>query len=643
MHAPFLLIGAKLRQSFFSFSSFGAIMRKRIITTSMQALIFIEAHGKIPAWSRIVSALGIDATIIATAGHMCRFPDSLYPLGIRISKGQAIDVARTPRKNIDRKIRQALQNRSIDTEILIATDDDPEGDVIALDVMRVIVDVDPVMIDNCLRIRPGAITRDGVELALKRSRAEGGGIDSLVSRAVAGRTRALTDRWMGAAFSRIARTGCGRVRAGILGSAMCWSKSPDLVRSLPETGEITLQARSNSGGLPFTAHVSMRGSIPPALASVAQRYAKRLIPAHVSQMKSIGAAVAPRFKNIAPFNTGDALAYAARFHNVGPKAAMAGLQSAYMKGRISYPRTDNRTISTGSAAQVVQAARVCGMRDVDMQYAAAHAHMEVSGGVTAHEGIYPTPRMTKEDMDNFRGLVLKPIKVIDPDDEDEVEDLMVTLIARRSFEALREGALEPGVFHAREDSDLTDDERAALEDLEWVRAAGQSVPWSRGQITGMRIWPMSSVVIDGMMIEEIGRPSTWASHAHLVSNSGQLVIPEPGSLPEPSMEGRRILKSLPRGIWSPATCRMIEMSMSDTADGEDIGAEITQRMRSRVDTWFSGISPEVRSALVDMLKSEADSGGKSLSKAEASIKSAEIDPDLENPAEDASAELEMDI
>lgn len=609
----------------------------------MKSLILIEAHGKIPTWKRISSAIGLEASIAATAGHLYRYPDQLYPLGIKITRGQAIDVSRKSRPDIEGRIQKHLRSVLPEDEIIIATDDDPEGDVIALDIVRTIFDTDPDLIGNCLRIRPGAITREGVERSISDARNNGGGIDDLVSRAVSGRTRALTDRWMGATFSRMSNAGCGRVRAGILGSALCWSKSPDIVRGLPETGEITLQSRSSSGGLPFTAQISLSGSLHPILTSVAQRYAGRLIPGHVSPMKSLSAAVAPRFRDIKPFNTGDALTYAARFHDIRPRVAMAGLQSAYMNGRISYPRTDNRTITESSAIGVVQAARVCGLRDVDISHAAKHSHIHSDKGITLHEGIFPTPRMTKEEFDRFRELIVKPLKKTDPHDRDEVEDLMVTLVSRRAFEALREGAIAPGVFHARTDSDLTPDEIEALSDLEWTRAEGQNVPWSRAQITGLRIWPMSSVIIDGMMIEEIGRPSTLASHADLVEASGQLQIPEPGALPEPSMNGRRILKSLPRGIWFPAACRMIEEAMHNSAPGEGENEEITQRMRRRVDVWFSKINPEVRTALIDILKNEADSGGQAPSKAASVITGSEIDPDMDFSEDVSSGETSFDV
>ena len=625
----------------------------------MQVLIIMEAFGKIRTWSRIARDLDLQADIVVTAGHLCQFPNTLMPLGIRISKGQAIDLARVARSDIDLRLRTALRSCRSGTQIWIATDNDPEGDVIALDIMRVIVDVNRNLVGSCLRLRPCAITRSGVERALKTARATGGGMDDIVSRAVSGRTRGLTDRWMGATFSRMTKAGCGRVRAGILGMALCWarinSSSADtpipeknrIVRDLPETGEITFQARSSAGGLPFNAHISISGQVPATLAAVARRYSGRLIPGHVAPMKSIGAAVAPRFQKIGLFNTGDALAYAARFYGVGPKAAMAGLQSAYMQGRISCPRTESRSISGESAVGVVQAARVCGLRDVDLRYAERHVPTEHPENLVAREGIYPTPRMTKEELDQFKALVLKPIQNINADDQDEIEDLMITLVSRRAFEALRKGALAPGIFHPRDDSDLTPEERRALSDLDWTRADGANMPWGRMQMTGLRFWSLASVVIDGMMIEEIGRSSTFANHAAHVEKSGQLRFPALGALPEPSPEGRRILKALPQGMQLPSTCRIIGEAIYGSAPDENEKSDITRRMRDRINVWFTRMSLDTRTALVDILKSDAGKDGRILSRGMEGMTAVEIDPDLESgyaePEENgAGAEFAME-
>ncbi|CAN0588613.1 unnamed protein product, partial [Laminaria digitata] len=118
------------------------------------------------------------------------------------------------------------------------------------------------------------------------------------------------------------------------------------------------------------------------------------------------------------------------------------------------------------------------------------------------------------------------------------------------------------------------------------------------------------------------------SHADLIEQSGQLTIPSPGGLPEPSMEGKRILSKLPRGIWNPAICRMIEEAMSRQDEDEDNGADITCRMRSRVNHWFRDITPEVREVLVEMLKSEGDTASRPPSVA-VGLKASEVAPEAD--------------
>ena len=51
--------------------------------------------------------------------------------------------------------------------------------------------------------------------------------------------------------------------------------------------------------------------------------------------------------------------------------------------------------------------------------------------------------------------------------------------------------------------------------------------------------------------------------------SGQLEVPTLGAFPRPSQEGQRVLKKLPKGIWVPETCRMIEQSLAEPAPEGD--------------------------------------------------------------------------
>lgn len=603
----------------------------------MQALIFIEAHGKIRAWKRISYSMNLDACLVATSGHICKYPDRLNPLGISLTNGMAIDSGRQLRGDIRQRIESALLKTDQDTPIFIATDNDIEGDVIALDLVNVIIDIDPQLIYRCRRLRPGAITKTAVSAAIQHALVNEDTLDGILDHAIPGRARAMTDRWIGATFSRLARTGCGRVRAAMIGMALCWKGAPEVLQGIPETGELTFQVRSMSGGLPYTARLPIHGKLPKGLIALARKYEGRFVPGVVRPMKSLSAAVAPRFGNVSPFNTGDALAYASRFHGVSASAAMRGLQAAYMNGRISYPRTECRSLCEQSAGHVAQLAKICGVKDVTMD-ASIRIAPSPGGGDIIHEGLHPIITLTKKESDRLKSLVRKPIGAIDEDNPKELEDFMVALVARRAFEALREVVLEPGLWEPRNDSGMSNDEVEALRDLEWTRPSGSMLPWSRATATGFRAWPMSAILVDGMMIEGVGRPSTYASHVEQAISSGVIQIPEPGRLPEPTAEGRRVLKALPKGARLPSTCRLIEEALQTPSDQEDLGQSLAHRSRARINRWFGQMPEDVRAELVSSIKDgQADLPG-----AAKQVSSSIIFPDLESELAGFGDEIEVD-
>lgn len=569
----------------------------------MQALVVIEAPGKVRAWREAGRVMGAEFTVVATGGHMSRFPDRLSPLGVRFLNGRADDIGRTVCARAAARLASALESVPSGAPILIATDDDIEGNVIALDALQALMTHDRSVASRARRIRARSVTPAAIEMAITSgSRSESAG--DIIRDAAPGRARAITDRWIGLTYSRLSGTGCGRVRAAVLGATVLWNRAPDMLRGIPETGEITLQARSGSGGPAFTARIPLHGPAPRALARVAERYRGRLIPGYVSEMVSIGAAVAPRIGDVPPFNTGDAIAYASRFHGVGPKAAMRGLQNAYMAGRISYPRTDSRHLSKQSANLVVEAAHACGIRDASPGLAARHAP---TGGEGPHEALHPTPSLRLDDLKRLRQTVRTGASRVSPGDDREVEDLMVGMVARRSFEASRSNELTRGIYHPRDGSDLAPEEIEALEDLEWTRPAGPGLPWPNRLTTGARSWPLPAVLVDLMMSEGIGRPSTLAAHAEAISSGNELRIPGPGSPPRPTEAGSRALKKLPREAWLPGTCRAIEKGLSSEQLPDGNTADLGRLVRSLIDGWVGAAPETIRDPLVaELNRAEAD-------------------------------------
>lgn len=581
----------------------------------MQSLVIIEAQGKIRTWQKVLAESGIRASVLATHGHLFRFPDRLDPLGISIDSASPCDPGRTPDPERLKKLHQAIADLGPVGRILVASDDDPEGDVIALDVIESILKHDARLIDRIFRVRPGALTRDGITAALAAAeplRVTGA---RLISAALPGRARAVSDRWIGATFSRMAGHPVGRVRSALLGSFFLLDRAPAMLRDIPELGEITFRCRSATGGQPFVARVALDGSndreLTARLSAMAARHAGGMVPGVVRPRQSLSAAVAPRIGNVRPFNTGDAIAHAARHFSLGAVQAMRGLQDGYMSGYLSYPRTDSHEMSRESAVRVSRLADACRISGVEVVtlsdqpslVAGEHGPAPVR---TGHEALHPVCDLEPERVAELERLIRSPLRFVDHsgDGPELVRDIMITIVARRAFEAGRRIEMEIGDWRPDNIAAIPQEEAELLRDLDWQREIGPSLPWSKDLMTGIRIWPLRAVAIDMMMIEGLGRPSTLAYHADTAEMSGEIEPGSPFQPPRPTPMGVSVLRKIPKGLWNPATCRMIE-AVTSNAEGmvhEEPGDTLQVRVRKRIVFWLGHLSDEMRDALLEALE-----------------------------------------
>lgn len=581
----------------------------------MQALIFIEANGKASAWRRIARSLGMTAEVIATTGHVCSFPNNLFPIGIDLGRGAVLEARRRADPAKRDAILGAVANLPPGTAILLAMDNDVEGDVIAYDIAEMVHRAYPERADSIFRVRPGPITSRGVRGALAGAVRMVDALDDMVHDAIPGRARAVTDRWIGATFSRMAGVPVGRVRSAVLGAVFLNSCHSAALRGRPETGEVTLQARSLSGGRPFVARVPLNGSEDPermaALVRFAREWSGKIIPGKVRPLRPVGAAIAPRIGSVRPFNTADALAYAARHHGIPVKMAMQGLQDAYLGGMISYPRTESRAISRESAARVQELGYGCGLDGLQVEVL---ANAEVDDLVAeqaihddAHEGLHPVMDVSTRNNAQMRALIRRPVaKAGDGQvwDRSSAMELMVILVARRAFEAACEIELERGTWQPDNVVQISPLDEDLLRDLEWTREIGFTFPWHRNFLTSVKEWPLDAIILEMMAIEGIGRPSTYAAHVGVALDSGDIeagAFPQP---PRPTPQGARTLKRTPRPLWTPAVCRIIEDAMENRANklGEDEGASLPRRARHRILYWLSRVPQEMRDPLLEALK-----------------------------------------
>lgn len=93
--------------------------------------------------------------LVPTGGHFCRFPSTLTPIGISLNKGQKIDFSRRPARDVQDQILREIDKMPQGTPLIIATDNDVEGDVIALDIVELVMEERRARAVCLMRALPG--------------------------------------------------------------------------------------------------------------------------------------------------------------------------------------------------------------------------------------------------------------------------------------------------------------------------------------------------------------------------------------------------------------------------------------------------------------------------------------------------------
>lgn len=222
---------------------------KRVIdvTTPSGTLIVIEAPGKVAQLARMIRAIGMDAQLWASGGHFRQHADSLWPLGI-IADGSE------PGRTFDENRFASLRRAAMGRRVLVATDADQEGDVIARDVRDAIQDI----ASGIERVRLHALDLEGVRAAFAQS------TPFAPSASKAGDARRIVDRLIGHCFSRPGLP-VGRVFTALLQS---------LRDNEPVIGHVTLRRVAGDGGPAFTACMP----ITPSTRALWENRARETLP-----------------------------------------------------------------------------------------------------------------------------------------------------------------------------------------------------------------------------------------------------------------------------------------------------------------------------------------------------------------------------
>lgn len=582
-----------------------------------KTIIIIDAAGKRKAWSSYLARAGQEGVIVVTSGQVCVFPPKLFPIGISFGE-EKIDFGRVVDEEKKHKILEALKEIGPSGKIYIATDKDVEGDAIALDVINIIAESAPNLMNRLYRAHPKSLTPADISDAVETAMQVIPNYQKIVDSAVEGRARLVTDRWIGAALSRASDTPIGRVRSAIPGMVLLHQTRPASLRGAVEVGEVVLTARSAIGGLPFRVRVPLMSDDEEEkrarLTNIARRFTGRLVPGSVMPVASLSAAVADRFMDVRPHSTGDAVAHACRHYGLRPHQAMNGLLLAYHRGDVSYPRSDSRTLTPQSAAKVARLGASC-----EVYGLSASEAVEMDRSERVHEALHPVCEASLNQVNRLREIIRKDWvssfsqrdKSVEPDPE-MVADLMTAIVARRAFEAAKCSKIERGFWRPGNDlmsAAMSHEDFDLLEDLEWERELGHVLPWTRHMTTGVRVWSRESVLMDMMMTEELGRHSSLPSQLKTLVAAGDVDVSDDPlndnmfRLPELTQQGRDNLRKMPKKMWDPDTGRTISRALAnaDNETNETSGDTIDVRIRKRIALWLGKVDQAIRDPLLAAL------------------------------------------
>jgi DNA topoisomerase-1 len=545
-------------------------------------VVIIEAFGKRSAWEKALASLGQGADIVPTHGHLSAFPRDMSRLGLSLDRSTGVPIIRETLRSSGGDgvavLRQLARKQSGQSPIYIATDDDSEGDVIAWDAARILLEENPSLARHIRRARPAAMTAAGIDAALKGAIPLVDDPDQMALSAINGRVRAAFDRWIGHTLSEPGLP-AGRVRLGVLAGLQAGRRV--------ETTEVIFKARCAQGGAPFTARLALFEPPSDRLRAMLDQIGRGFVPGTVQAMNSLSAAAPPRLGPTSALNTAQALMIAGRRHGLSVARANAGLQQAYLEGLISYPRVDSTAVSQPSLEPTVALAADLGLAGFDPERA---------GGSLAptqhrHEALHPL--FNEKGILLWRSLLAEPRRILE-DIPDALK--MAIVVARGALEAGFARTLQPGTWDGPTNAGVD-----MLADLDWVREQHPLPPWPRHLEPGVRYHTPDTIMVDVLVQEGLGQPSTLGFHATRLAADPSIDFPEPGALPRPSAIGQATLRGRAAELARRPVSHMLEMILSQPADPA-ANASIPEWISLRLRQLLARLGPSVTQTLVPTLE-----------------------------------------
>lgn len=321
----------------------------------MSSLIVTDTAGKRAGLSNVLHRLGMrDFQIEATMGSVASNAASLSQLGITSTFRQTGYAIREDRRAVCARIREAAQSGT--GKIFIATDDDQEGDVIARDVWQMVIA--PEDRARVRRVKARSLLPTHVNDAFEMSSP----IESIT--ASKGDARRILDRIIDA-LCRSQGVLLGRVEGSLLLA---------LAKQRPVVGVTAYTATSDDCGEPWIAH-------QPVYAGD-----EVTVPKMVAAGLSVGSRVVTTV-GARPMNHDEILLSASVETKAKLKDVSKAMQKLYESGKISYPHSSKRALSTESMQRLEMIAKMNGAAfDLDL-FRLAQGEIP---NATEHEAVNPT-------------------------------------------------------------------------------------------------------------------------------------------------------------------------------------------------------------------------------------------------------------
>lgn len=482
----------------------------------MKDLIIIEAPGKLRKCYQLLDELKISAVVIATIGHLYDNPSSFRESAIKVVDGVFTEPLKTAvRDDVLRRI--SLELAQCKGRVLIASDDDREGHVIADDLVRLMESLG--LTQPTYRLKIAEMTATGLRHALNTITP----IQPHLS--VPGHSRRITDRLITEHCSNFEEyLPVGRVQTAML-SLVEQGVSTSIV-------QITLPAYA---GTPFRCQAPVPTGMTPAEMIAALNHVDYLKPSH-----SITETLCP-----APDNTDVTLGLSQHL-KLSLYDATLLMQQLYEEGKISYHRTSSHAYRPSSSDALKSFSISKGIIAFKQQ------SLNLLEDESPHEAIRVLVDPEKVD-------VVKPSSL-----QKNTQDAALSFIARQNIKS--------GIPVQREYAN-TEKLPKWAQSLSFTRSRSIALPWQEPSESNKLITLTNEQALFMSMAQKgIGTASTRAMHVTKFLNSDKV-----NGLSLTS-KGRKTLNQAPPALKEEKIARLIEDLLSESNPCLDVNQVVNEAM-----------------------------------------------------------------